>query len=400
MDDIANYARSTPEHLISAVLNQWQTHGSTGISARRISAAAMIPVSSIYHHFGSLEHLLSISQDTAIARARAWCDRQFDHLDDYPRNREAFAPFFAYVIDDWCETQRELAFAWREGELHAERSEALHARVLQWQRLWSDFWSRACDHFQIEQGRIVVERVFDSESLLHLIRWRRTVDRAGLGEFAQVLGSWLTGTSPPPTPWRDHARAIAIATQPSLPERDEVAARIVAEAAKLLGNAGSTHLTHRLVARHAGVTLGTVSHKFRTKSDLLGAAFEGVYLGMVERMSAGPGNAPTDTRVGAVADSILLAASERARNELFLAVARDRGLERFGRQLRYLRGRTGFGMLQSLLGDSRVVTPTEGALFSAFGMAQIRVHSLNLSDGKADQIKSEYQELLALLRPR
>lgn len=391
----------TRERLIAATQRQWEVHGAAGISARQISVCAEVPVSSIYHHFGSLEHLLALAQTDARLRAEAWCLGQLAQIDELPPSPDAFGGFFAQIVDDWTETRRTLAFTWRECELSIDRSPALHAEARAWQGMWDRFWERACDHFRIDRGRVVVKRLFDAESLLHLIRWRRSVDRAGLAEVGQVLTNWLTGSPPAPTPWRDHARRVALETMPKLPERDDVAGQIVAVASRLLGSVGSTQLTHRLVAQHAGVTLGTVSHKFRTKSDLLEAAFEGVYAAMIERLNAGPAGDPNldlDTFTKVLLQSVERAGSERARDELFLATARDSSLDRFGRQLRYLRGRTGHGLLQSLLGEDRKISTIEGALFSAFGIGQIRAHALSYGPETPTHLHAEYREFLDLFR--
>ncbi|MFD2136884.1 TetR/AcrR family transcriptional regulator [Novosphingobium resinovorum] len=78
-----------------------------------------------------------------------------------------------------------------------------------------------------------------------------------------------------------------------MPDRDETAARIVETAARIIDEDGLARLTHRAVAERAGLTLGTVSHKFRTKPALLEAAFEGLYRANVERLQA---EAPHATR--------------------------------------------------------------------------------------------------------
>ncbi len=405
MDSTPTASNSSQDRLVTATQRQWQAHGSAGISARQISASAGIPASSIYHHFGSLEHLLACAQADARTRARAWCDALLAELGDYPATPQALAGFFAQVIDEWCESQRELAFAWREGGLLAQSSEALRAEARNWQALWHDFWTRACTHFAIApEYHLVVERIFESESLFHMIRWRRTVDRPGLGEVAQVLGAWLTRSPPGATPWRDHAQRIAQETMPVLPTRDEAGQHLVATAARLLGEVGSAHLTHRLVAQHAGVTLGTVSHKFKTKSDLLEAAFEETYSRTIARLGTVSGHSfPRDsgTLANALSHAIVRASGERARDELFLAVARDPALARFGRQLRYLRGRTGYGLLRSLVGTRREVSPLEGALFSAFTMAQIHTLTHELADSAAPASEAHleaYRE--SVIQPR
>ncbi|MCJ2184615.1 hypothetical protein MTR62_18255 [Novosphingobium sp. 1949] len=96
--------------------------------------------------------------------------------------------------------------------------------------------------------------------------------------------------------------------------------------------------------------------------------------------------------------SILIGTRERARDELFLATARDPALERFGRQLRYLRGRTGRGVLQAMLGEERPVTVSEGALFSAFSSSLMRTHALAPQTRSEATVRAEFESLFALIR--
>ena len=397
MATLALSPHPTQDRLITAVLNQWQIEGSSGISARRLAAQADVPVSSIYHHFDSLEELQVCAQQRARHEAENWCAALLEAIGDFPACPEAFGGFFAHVIDAWCEAQRHLAFAWRECDSAPDTEDLIHGEAQAWQRLWYEFWREACAHFQVSHGRVITKRIFDTESMFHLMRWHRAIDQAALGELARTLGSWLAGTPPPPTPWRDHTRALALKTMPALPERDETARRIVEAAQQVLAEGGSPHLTHRRVARRAELTLGTVSHKFPTKSELLGAAFEGAYSVMVDKLDPRSfSSADLDAVIHAIADSISSATRERARNELFLAVARDPALSHFGRQLRYLRGRTGRGLLQSLVGSQRTITATEGALFSDFSLGQIRRHALFPTYDICGQIRAEFVELLAL----
>lgn len=389
---------SSYDRFIAVVTGQWEQVGAAGMSARQISGLTDAPVSSIYHHFGSLEHLLLASQQQCIVEASLWCDRQWQQFDGLRASPVAFAGFFAQIVDAWCEEQRGLAFAWRECQLLAHESAQFVDATRQWAALWAHFWSEAGQRFGLGAGSIVAQRVFENESFFHMIRWRRLVDRAALDETARVLGAWLTGSAIPPAPWREFAREEALRSMPTLPDRDETAARIVETAARIIDEDGLARLTHRAVAERAGLTLGTVSHRFRTKPALLEAAFEGLYRANVERLQA-EAPARDALRPADLADDlaamVLRGGNARGSDELFVATARDASLRQFGAQLRYLRGRTSRSALQDLVGTGREVGVTEAALFSGFLTSQLRAHA-GFPDEVAPRIRGELEVMVAL----
>src|SRR3546814_20801973 len=82
-------------------MDLWTSVGSAGASVRRISEVSGIPVSSIYHHFGSLEQLYSVAQEVAQAETRACCAEQLQQLADFPGQPSAFAGFFSQLVYGW-----------------------------------------------------------------------------------------------------------------------------------------------------------------------------------------------------------------------------------------------------------------------------------------------------------
>lgn len=387
-----NDKKTSHDRLIDAVREQWESHGAVAISARQISGITGAPVSSIYHHFGSLEQLFAVAQQCALSDAVAWCDAVWAQFTDLAPSPAAFAGFFAEVVDDWCERQRGLAFAWRECQLLAPANAAMAAAAQQWNDLWQRFWGAAGHRFALGEGALVARRVFENESFLHMIRWRRLVDRAALDDTARTLAAWLCGAPLPEAPWREYAREEALRSMPVLPERDGIAADVVAAAAAIIDGEGLARLTHRAVAERAGLTLGTVSHKFRTKSALLEAAFEGLYRANLERLQSERAGDRSDA-ADDIAGLIARGARARGSDELFVATARDPALRQFGAQLRYLRGRTSQGTLQRLIGDGRMVTVTESALFSGFLTSQLRA-----STGEVDEAVRRVRRELAVLQ--
>jgi AcrR family transcriptional regulator len=370
------------------------------MSARQISAAAGAPVSSIYHHFGSLERLSLVSQARCLEAAQHWCERWMDEIAGLAGTPQNFAQFFALVVDEWAQGCRPLAFAWRECLLLASRQSVFAEPAAQWRELWAQFWKQAGAAFALGPAQVIVQRVFDSESLLHMIRWRRAVDRAGLQETADGLAAWLSGEPAPPAPWREFAHAEAMRSMPGEPDHDPVTARIRTAAAELIGMAGGGGLTHRAVADRAGVTLGMVSHKFRTKSALLEAAFEESYGTLIRSLSLSvPSSSPLQPArvVADILEAVARSPHPVGADELFVAAARDPSLSAFGAQLRYLRGRSSRATLQGILGERRTASIVEGALFSGFLSSILRTYVGKPEGAEDSRIESEVAALLRLL---
>lgn len=386
--------------LIEAIISLWEDGGGEAVSARQISIAAAVPVSSIYHHFGSLERLFSVAQEEAQGRARLWCEDRIAQLDGLSINAEAFPAFFATLIDDWVTGQGPLAFTWREGQLLRTESAAAAQVRAGWSALWADFWRRACTHFGMAHQARLVEIFFDNEAFTHMIEWRRAVDRAGLGEYARGVGAWLTGHPMPSAPWRDFARLEALSTALDAPEHDGTTTQIAEAAAALIEEAGPSAVTHRAVAERAGLTLGVVSHKRRTKAELLQAGFEAVYIGAIGRLHARTASitpADPEAALDGLTDFMVASLGGRGIDALYLAVARDPALRPFGLQLRYLRGTTSRHLLMMLRPDRPDPGHLEAALMSGFLSAIGRRHADSSVDEARIAIREDLDALTALL---
>jgi AcrR family transcriptional regulator len=397
---------SSADRLILAAQELWESVGHAGISARSLAEAAGLPVSSIYYHFGGMEQLFAAGQDRARMQAEAWCGRQLDAIADaHDLSPEAFPALLAALIDDWSALNRRLAFAWRECHLMASRDPAYLPALQGWQRLWPAFWREVAARCGLSAYGELSSRMFDGESLLHLTRWRRTVDRACLDELCQGWGAWLGGRLVAEGPWRRFARTQAGSSMPAPPNRGETAERIAATAADILASSGVSGLTHRATAAQTGLTLGVVSYNFRTSADLLRAAFEVTYRRTVSHV--GEDGAPSvrgkDAK-RAEADAILALSAPLphllALDELFIAVARDPELKAFAAQLRYLRGQTSRGFLQAMVGPDRSVSPLDAALMSDVGVGMQRACVGMAEDEAKPFLRQGFETLLTALGVR
>lgn len=368
---------SSPERLIQAVLDVWESQGGAGASVRSIAQATGLQVSSIYHHFGDMERLFLSAHDAARAAAEQWCAARLDDLADTAAlSPEAFPALLATLIDDWSYGQRRLAFAWRECQLMAARDTAFLPALQGWQRLWAGFWQELCGRCGLSGFGRITNNLFDGESMLHLMQWRRTVDRACLDETCRGWGEWLAGRLAPEGPWRRFARTEANRLMPSLPANGVVAEQIAIAAADIVAERGVAGLTHRAVAARAGLSLGVVSYNYRTSGELVRAAFEAIYRRVTSFAPRERSSPATSERGAVLVDRWLDQGADEpgmlALNELLIAVARDPQFSPLSLQLRYLRGRTSGGVLAALIGDGRAVSPLDAALFSSLGGGQHR----------------------------
>ncbi|WHO39858.1 TetR family transcriptional regulator [Sphingobium sp. AP49] len=376
------------QRLVQAVLDIWECEGASGASARAISRLAQTPVSGIYHHFGSLEQLFLSAHEQAQRDSERWCAARLAELDGVlPLSRDAFPTLLAALIDQWCETERRLAFAWRECQLIAAR-ELHYAPVCdRWAAMWRAFWEEVCTRCGHPGRGAHTAYLFDGEASLHLMRWRRPVDRAGLEEMCAGWNDWLCGRPVRDSDWRRFAREQADLALPEPTITSGTMEQIADAAADVLALDGMAALTHRAVAARAGLTLGVVSYNFRSSAELVRAAFEMIYRKVV---ASGGWTPPPEAAI--MTDEELFARYSNppprndrilpALDELMLAAARDADLRDFAPQLRYRRGRTSGGLLRAILG--RDISPLEAALFSGF-VSGHRKTCFSMTAGEAAQ---------------
>lgn len=365
---------SSRESLVAATLAAWVTHACSELSARGIASSAGLNASAIYYYFDDIEHLYEAAQREAIDRANGWAAMQRDALDGLAAIRDlpasALAPLLVQLIDDWCEQARPLAFAWRECQLLAARNPRFAPLRDRWQALWQDFWAGICGRFGAEQVADATSLFFDGESMLHLMRWNRAVDRACLAESVSTWVRWIDGKLPAPTPWRLHARSRIPVQAGAARAPGENARRIATAAARLLVEKGAGAVTHRAVAADAGLTLGTVSHLCKRTDELLESAYAEVYVQLTggapdQRGAPPPPRRPEPARSPDPFGMLAI-------DELILAVARGRiGSDLVG-LLRYLRGNTSVHSVREHIRCSEAESIALAAVYSSAAMGLSR----------------------------
>ncbi|MCG2840898.1 hypothetical protein L6Q21_07885 [Sandaracinobacter sp. RS1-74] len=340
-------AIATPAQLIEAVLESWCSHSSGEISARMLAGKAGIATSAIYYHFENLEQLYQAAQVKSLGDARHWCEAQIQTFLAIKRNgllsRSAFGSLLAAIIDDLCTVQRQAAFAWRECQLLAARRPGFAPLLAEWDSLFRRLCKELCAVVGLGHASALTFYFFESESLFHLIRWNRLLDRAALDEIASGWASSIQGKPPLHAPIRVHLWKRAQEALPVATARTHES--IARAAAKLLIEQGVSGITHRAVAAEAGLTLGVVAHQCHRAADLLEQAYGAIYLQLTGNRLEEARNTPPDQALGVPSLLQMLAIQE-----LVLAVARGRTDAAFATSLRYLRGTTSSHTVEGRLG--------------------------------------------------
>lgn len=369
---------ATPDRIVQAALGIWAASGTAGISVRALAQHAETAPASVYHHFGDLERLYDVALEFVARGVHSWCTDRAAQIDDVDLHGPGFLRrLLATTIDDWTRECRALAIAWRECLMLSARNPRFAPALNKINMIWTDFWVEACIRAGLPEAGEGTGAFFAGEVGLHLMRWKRLIDRSALDETCDGWVAWLSGATAPEDPWRGLARDIAARVAPGRACIGGTAEAVAEAAADLVEDEGVAALTHRAVAARAGLTLGVVSYNVRTSADLARAAFDAIYRRITPVRPISTGVVGPD-RQNAL--ELLQSGAEDlsphmlALDELMNAAARDPSLSEFIPHLRYERGRTA-GYLLTTIVDGLSISPLDASIFSSFvtGQRQVRI---------------------------
>ncbi len=130
--------------------------------------------------------------------------------------------------------------------------------------------------------------------------------------------------------------------------RNETAARIVQAALQIIGRKGAARLSQREVAASAGVSLASVTYFYRSRADLIAAAFSSLHSGVRSEVldRAASAQNPNSWSAQVFDDAGNFDWRVSAMRELIILSGRDRGLIRMVQDIRSGHGATSISLLQ------------------------------------------------------
>lgn len=342
MSETARDSRSgAAERLAAAALDLALEAGLEAVTARAVAERAGASVSATNYHFGGLPALTRQVRRACVAHCRAW----------RAANPPATAPAAAWssqaarmaaammrALDDLRPWLLLMSDFWGEAEAgFAEHGEDVAAEAA----AWTDHW-RAAAQAGGARGEAAEAFAYLAQGLVDLlmgepdaaVRAAWIIDPLARLE-ARLSRAPLAGTAPDPA-----VRLLADA--PSA----EGARKILAAAIAVIGERGVARMTQREVAAKAGLSLAATTYFFRTKSDLVRAAFHELHRQVRLQVLEGQERRLNWPTLGA--DLLINQAGRvRALSALVRAAARDPALRPLAEENRATRGATSLGILRA-----------------------------------------------------
>lgn len=339
----------TAARLIAAGVELARDEGLPALSARALAERADASPSALNYHLGGREPLLEHVLDHAMRAATDWCAARLADLRD-----EAGAPAWlspagalAAIIGDRVTALRTWTLLLAEFEAQAESGEsaALSARLGEQIAATDRFWREAAQAL--------------GESPAHAAIWSDLA--IGLTQLllsdepVAVKAPWIVDSTN-----RLHARLQGHAPR-ALLERPlgaaerlssdapvgDSARKLLDAALRIIAEKGAERLTQRDVAAAAGLSLAATTYFFRTKADLVAAAFHELHRQVSAQALATADAAQTLLGSTLEDDGERAAWRVRAMEALQLSSARETSLAPIARELRATRGATSIVWLRA-----------------------------------------------------
>ncbi|MFM0646967.1 TetR family transcriptional regulator [Paraburkholderia bryophila] len=307
---------STAELLIHAATALMRDHGPVGVTFRSVAEAAEVSVATVQHHFGSKEHLLLQLVQSALredaARLRPYADALPDtSSSNAPVEMENVQAIVRSLVADACGANADRTRARLSALMTATRDGAARVAARRWLSEHRRFFARLLNG--------LVPR--PNHAARYLVELTIGVEVASLGcrrhslmpllndELLRYAVDAALGQGKPACPVAFRANVIALlqqrAAQHTPPASDKSAqARrgILNAAALVMSRGGLAELTHRAVAKEAGIGGSLVSYHFRSIDVLLHAAYRHIHDGFarVAMPARGPAVGPFEAVLAAM----------------------------------------------------------------------------------------------------
>jgi AcrR family transcriptional regulator len=366
-----NGLSATRDRLVAAGRARIAAAGLAEASARSIARLADVNPSAINYNLGGIEHLYELIFAQAAEDTAPWLAAWIKDTENLPADAAGACAALEYVIHAWTSRARDLALLYQEALSWAAADPAMLAR---WTRQWWDFWLAMALRCGLDemQGR-VMNLFFQSEALYHLSPWSPAAETAALRDLCDHFGwIWLGAPRRAASGGLEHIQGLLHGQ--NLVKLAPAALKLALSAVAVVQDKGLLGLTHRAVAAHAGVTVGAVTHYFRTAEDLVAGAIRGQVEALFQVEDADSATALERGAVPSLAgladgiaqsvDSPAVARVLFARRSLFLASLRSADSARAGAVVRFGYGRTSERILAPIIRIDRDAIPLHAAVMS------------------------------------
>lgn len=378
-----NQTSSVRTRLIRSARTLVAQNGLREATARRVADAAQLSVSLINYHFTNRNGLICALYDEELTQHRSWLEDTAGSLEGTGIGPEHLADWLSAFV---------MRRALNSDTVALERLLWINAARVPELSSIADDWLEAVDAFS---GAIATQFQLDppARSLLgefylscDLLVSSAMLDQAGLtltNLTARRFASRLAGRGGEPD--RDqglfealHAALTSGEARAGAAPSHSVGQRILNAALDIVGRDGADAVSHRTIAREAGVPLSATTRHFSSRTDILRCAFEYAHTALTQNARSGTGGEwpqTTDQLAEGSALALLtpqgdIVASFRILEELVITAQSDPALSDLARSLVATRGQTSLNVLRAVAGAPDQISRTDAFLWSLcnFGM--------------------------------
>jgi AcrR family transcriptional regulator len=300
---------STAQSLIDAATALMRDLGPVGVTFRSVADVAQVSVATVQHHFGTKEQLLLLVQQAALRddarRLRAFAEA----LPVAIATPETVHAMMRSLIADACGANAERTRARLSALMAATRDGAARPAARRWLGAHRHFFGKllkgvapapeSAARYLIEVmiGIEVVSLGCRRQSIVPLLNDEllRYAVEAALGRCQPTCPDAFRANVTALLHVRRERHAIAAGDKAGKSEKSaRVRHDILNATATVLARGGLGELTHRAVAKEAGIGASLVSYHFRGIGDLLHAAYRHIHDGFarVAMPARGPAMGP------------------------------------------------------------------------------------------------------------
>lgn len=348
---MAEPARESSPHdrLVEAGVDIARDQGLGALTARALSQRTGQSPSALNYHLGGRDALLGLVQDRALGASADWREARLTELARPGAPAwVSIAGTIAGLIDHRAGPFGRWHLLLSEFEALAEQAPELAAGCRSEIVAMSGFWREAALALALGEDEEVAEVWTDLATGLCLMFRGEEEAATRLPWIVDATNRMLARMRGEPVILAADRAPGAVELLQAAAPASEGAQRILQAAIRVLAEKGADRLTQREVAAMAGLSLAAVTYFFRTKADLVAAAFYEMHR-QISAEVMGMNDLPLGARLAratldAEGDS---AWRVRAMDALQLAAARDPSHAPIVRALRSTRGATSIGWLRS-----------------------------------------------------